>query len=69
MIEEQAVVTIIIVCDRARCTRAQRVVESSREAANSKLYDLGWRVANDKHLCPHHVQIRHKQQAAREQKS
>lgn len=69
MIEETVLVTIYIKCDRAHCYRAARVQEPTREAANYKLYDLGWRVSNGKQVCPSHVELRRKRQASREQRS
>jgi hypothetical protein len=66
MIEERTIIRIM--CDRKKCYGAANINESTRDEANRKLYDLGWRLCNGKQVCPHHIELRHKR-LAREKKS
>lgn len=55
MIKE--LVTLQAQCDRKGCGSGVTVCEPTAIAANGRLYDLGWRLARGKLLCPRHVAV------------
>jgi hypothetical protein len=50
MIKEQ--VSITLQCDRKRCFGLARVTEDTRDLCSLLLFEMGWRLCNDRQICP-----------------
>lgn len=63
MIQERT--TISIECDQPNCGSGATICEPDRDAANRRLFELGWRLYHNKQVCPRHAEAKARQLAIR----